>query len=74
MLVLVLEFLLLITGCFDNSGFSGVMTLNSPSGILPQWFSLFIKKSPVSNFFPTAFNLLGDLLVLPCLLHVIEPN
>ena len=33
----VLGFLLLVTICFDNSGFSGVMTLNSPDGV---WFCL----------------------------------
>ena len=26
---------LLIIACFDNSGFSGVVTLNSPGGVLP---------------------------------------
>ena len=31
----VLEFLLLVIAYFDNSGFLGVMTLNSPSGVLP---------------------------------------
>ena len=54
----------------DNSGFSGVVTLNSPGGVLPRWFSPFINKSPVANFFFTAFNLVGDLFVLPRLLHV----
>ena len=68
----VLGFFLLITACFDNSGFSRVVTLNSPGGVLPWWFSPFINKSPVSNLFFTAFNLVGDLFVLPCLLHVIE--
>ena len=49
----------------DNSGFSGVVTFNSPSRVLPRWFSPFINKSPVANFFFTAFNLVGDLFVLP---------
>ena len=31
----VLRFFLLITACFDNSGFSGVVALNSPDGVLP---------------------------------------
>ena len=51
-----------------------MMTLNSPGGILPRWFSPFVNKSPVSNLFSTAFNLVGDLFVLPRLLHEIESN
>ena len=70
----VLRFLLLVTACFDNIGFSGMMTLNSPGGILPRWFSPFVNKSPVSNLFSTAFNLVGDSFVLPRLLHEIESN
>ena len=70
----VLKFLLLVTTCFDNSGFLGVVTLNSSDGVLPQWFSLFVNKSPMSNLFSATFNLVGDLFVLPCLLHVIESN
>ena len=67
-------FLLLVTACFDNSGFSGVVTLNSPGGVLPPWFFPLVNKSPVSNLFSTAFNLVSDLFVLPRLLHVIESN
>ena len=57
----VLGFLLLITACFDNSGFSGVVTLNSSGEVLSQWFSPFINKSliklnAVENKFDT-----GDL-------------
>ena len=51
-----------------------MMTLNSPNGVLPRWFSPFVNKSPVSNLFSAAFNLVGDLFVLPHLLHVIESN
>ena len=51
-----------------------MVTLNSSGGVLPRWFSLIINKSPASNLFSTAFNLVGDLFVLPCLLHVIESN
>ena len=47
----VLGFLLLVTTCFDNSGFSGVVTLNSLDRVLPWWFSLFVNKSLVSNLF-----------------------
>ena len=51
-----------------------MVTLNSPGGVLPRWFSLFINKSPVSNLFSVAFNLDGDLFVLSRLLNVIESN
>ena len=51
-----------------------MVILNSPGRILPQWFSSFVNKSPVSNLFPTTFNLDDDLFVLPRLLHVIESN
>ena len=70
----ILRFLLLITACFDNSGFSGVVTLNSPNGVLPRWFFLFVNKSPMSNLFSASFSLIGDLFVLPRLIHVIESN
>ena len=51
--------------------------LNFPilvSGVLPQWFSPFVNKSPVSNLFFVAFNLVSDLFVLPHLLPEIESN
>ena len=51
-----------------------MVTLNSPGGVLPRWFSPFVNKSPMSNLFSAAFNLVGDLFVLPRLLHVIESN
>ena len=41
---------------------------------MPWWFLQFINKSHVSNLFSVAFNLVGDLFVLPHLLHVIESN
>ena len=34
-----------------------MVTLNSPGRVLPQWFSPFVNKSPVSNLFSAAFNL-----------------
>ena len=46
-----------------------MVTLNSPSGVLPWWFSPFINKSPVS-LLSSAFNLVGDLSVLLHVLHV----
>ena len=61
-------------GWYKVLGFLGVITLNSPGGVLPRWFSSFVNKSPMSNLFSTAFILVGDLFVLPCLLHVIESN
>ena len=60
--------------CFDNSGFSRVVILNSPDWVLPRWFAPFVNKSPVPNLFSTAFNLVGDFFVLPHLLYVIESN
>ena len=59
---------------FDNGGFSGVVTLNSLGGVLPRWFFPFVNKLPVSNLFSTTFNLIGDLFMLPYLLHVIKSN
>ena len=51
-----------------------MVTLNSPGGVLPWWFSPFVNNSPVLNLFSAVYNLFGDLFVLPCLLHVIEFN
>ena len=51
-----------------------MVTLNSPGEIFLWWFFTFINKSPVSNLFSAAFNLVGELFVLPRLLHVIESN
>ena len=51
-----------------------MVTLNSPGGVLPRWFSPFINKSPMSNLFSAAFNLVGDLFMLSRLLHIIESN
>ena len=54
----VLGFLLLVTACFGNSGFSRVVTLNSLSGVLPWWFSSFVNKLPMSNLIFVAFSYL----------------
>ena len=54
----VLGFLLLVTAYFDNNGFSGVVTLNSPGRVLPRWFSPFVNKSPMSNLISTTFSYL----------------
>ena len=61
-------------GWYKVLGFLGVITLNSPGGVLPRWFSPFVNKSPMPNLFSTAFNLVDDLFMLPRLLHVIESN
>ena len=42
----------------DNSGFSRVVILNLPDGVLPQWFSLFVNKSPMSNLISITFSYL----------------
>ena len=47
-----------------------MVIINSPGGVLPQWFSLFLNKLLVSNLISVAFSLFGDLFVLPRLLHV----
>ena len=62
---------LLVIACFDNNGFLGVVTLNSPNGVLSRWFFPFVNKLPVSNLISIAFNLVGDLFVLPryCMLN-----
>ena len=51
-----------------------MMTLNLSDGVLFWWFSLFVNKLHVSNLFLVAFNLAGNLFVLPRLLHEIEFN
>ena len=48
-------------GWYKVLGFSAVVTLNSPGGVLLRWFSPFVNKSPMSNLFSAAFNLVGDL-------------
>ena len=45
-------------GWYKVLGFLGVITLNSPGGVLPRWFSSFVNKSPVSNLISTAFSYL----------------
>ena len=50
-----IRFLILVTFAIDNSGFLGVITLKSPGGVLPRWFSPFVNKSPMSNLFSIAF-------------------
>ena len=51
-----------------------MVTLNSLDGVLSRWFSPFVHKSHVPNLIFAAFSLIGDLFVLPHLLHVIKSN
>ena len=54
----------------DNSGFFEVVTLKSPGGVLPLWFSPFVNKSRLSNLIFAAFSI----IVIVCattLLHEI---
>ena len=62
---------LLVTACFDNSGFSGVVTLKSPDGgfLLCRFFP-FVNKSPYQFNFYCILSLIGDLFVLSRTLHV----
>ena len=61
---------LLVTACFDNSGFLGVVTLKSSVGFLPCRFSLFVNKSPCQFNFHYILSSIGDLFVLSRFLHV----
>ena len=63
---------LLVTVCCDNSGFSGVVALNSPDGVFFLEVFLIRKQITVSTLFCIAFNLVGDLLVLPCYCLLID--
>ena len=54
----VLEFILLVIACFDNSEFSGVVSIKSLDGVLPEWFSPFVNKSSVSNLISAALSYL----------------
>ena len=65
---------LLVIACCDNSGFSGVVTLNSPSEIFALEVFLIRKLITVSTLFSATFNLVGDLFVLSCILHVNKLN
>ena len=47
-----------------------MVTLKSPSGVLPWRFSPFVNKLPCQVFFPLQINLVGDLFVLTRALHI----
>ena len=57
---------LLVTACFNNSGFSRVVTLNSPDGIFALEVFPIRKQIIVSNLISAAFSIIGYLFVLPC--------
>ena len=59
------EIPLFVTACYDNSGILGVVTLKSPGGFLPCWFSLFVNKSSCQFIFHYILSLIGDFVVLP---------
>ena len=61
---------LLVTVCYDNNGFSRMMTLKSPGRVLPWRFSPFVNKSPCQLYFPLHINLVGDSFIRPHVLHV----
>ena len=61
--------LLIIAFC-DNSEFSEVVTLNSSGGVFALEVFSIRKQITVSTLFSAAFNLVGDLFVLPRVLHV----
>ena len=61
---------LLITVCYDNNGFSGVVTLKSPGGVFVLEVFPIRKQIIVLNYFPLYINLFGDLFMLPCIFHV----
>ena len=60
---------LLVTACFDNSGFLGVVTLKSPGGFFAALVFSIRKQITVLIYFSLHFNLVGDLFVLPRFLH-----
>ena len=61
--------LIFVTACFDNSGFSGVVTLKSPVGFLLCRFFPFVSKSLCQFNFRCIISLIGDLFVLPRILY-----
>ena len=64
----------LIVACCDNSGFSGMVTLKSPGGVFALEIFPIRKQITVSMLFSTDINLVGDLFVIPHVLHVNRIN
>ena len=64
---------LLVITCYDNSEFSRVVTLKSQNGVFAMQLFPIRKEITVSIYF-SHFNLIDDLFVLPCLLHVNRIN
>ena len=46
---------LLVIACYDNSGFSGVVTLKSPGGVFVLEVFLIRKQITVSTLFSVAY-------------------
>ena len=60
----------LVTACFDNSGFSRVVTLNSPGGVFTLEVFPICKQITVSNLNFVVFSYLVICLCYHTLLHV----
>ena len=56
---------LLVTACFDNSGFSEMVTLKSPGGVFAVLVFPIRKQITMSIYFPPHTYFIGDLFVLP---------
>ena len=61
---------LLVTTYFDNSGFLGVVTLNSPNGVFALEVFPIRKQITESNLFSAAFSYLVIFLCYHTLMHV----
>ena len=61
--------LTLVTACCDNSGFLGVVVLKSPDEVFALEVFPIRKQITCQLYFPLHINLVGDLFVLPCVLH-----
>ena len=62
--------LFLVTACFDNNGFLGVVTLKSPGGGFCCIGFPHSKTNHRVNLLSTALSIIGDLFVLPCALYI----
>ena len=60
---------LLLTACCDNSGFLGVVILKLPGGVFALKVFPIRKQITMSTLFLLHINLVGDLFVLPRILH-----
>ena len=65
---------LLVTACCDNSGLSRIVTLKSPGEVFAFEVFLIHKQITVLIYFLLHINLVGDLFVLPHILHINRIN